>query len=112
MPCFSIQTSTIAFSVKNLQLLKQALETQLPTWTVRELGGRLIVTARLSNGEIGTTFTVDPQRTSIDIKVGREHLIDEMKRAFSHHVVQVAAQAYGWLLQRNRLQQNTYLAER
>lgn len=95
MPCDTIQTSRVAWKdTTDPKLLKGALESL--GYTVTETATGLTFYNRDTGAEGTYRKTILTIRSSYGVDESQE----QVKRAYSEQVVQVAARSYGWTLRK------------
>ena len=104
MPCYVVQTQSVEFNAKNVDLIEDMLKANGLTYRISQ--NRTLV--RVSFGYY-----------SIDIDLARQEMtgqsqsnMNELKRKYSEHILKVAAKKKGWVLKRKRGAQNQFLAKR
>ena len=86
LPCYQIRYTSVEFKAKNLDLLKQMLESE-GRWYSEISKGVL----RLDNGIILDTNTGQAR-----IKTGQQNLLNDIKQKYSRHAINKVASKRRW----------------
>jgi hypothetical protein len=81
MPCYTVRTTTVEFTGQNVELLAEAL-----------IESGMVV----RHGEAKMWAQRVVRDGTMTVAVGREDLVDKLKRTYAELAVKKAAKRYGW----------------
>ncbi len=96
MPCYTIQRSEVEFLPKSTDTGLLSLALERLGFEVATLNDRLVVRKPNTYG-YSRSGSYDPKTGRLELCNGWD--VDEIKRAYSEHVVESQARKFGWQLQ-------------
>ncbi len=90
MPCYTVQTVSVAFKVAHVDLLELAIRAL--GWSSVESYDR----NKLVVGPIGVSLVINLATGQAEVRADQQPRLNELKRAYSHEAIKLAAKLGGW----------------